>query len=243
MLNIRGGPREFINIVRKYFIVDSTIATVKENEPEVTALKLGETVLKVSLEIKTSEDDPNKDTVLCMEEIKVIVAIPDGLDIQNAYNRKIYVRSNIRLLAMLKLGNKVFSLGNANIDYHWQLDPPTNAQLATTSLTTGTCDQFRTIDGACQGKEVSIANNVGIFLTAMNKGDVEVNLKIMIHYPEQFKRNRNSFQKKEKMVIEVKLDMDVPEFNGEKGHPTLYLMPPEIEHELRTNKDPNVIQL
>lgn len=239
MLNIRGGPRDFISIVRKYKIAENTIATVKDSEPEVTAVNLGETTLKITLELKKDEDN-QENSILCTEEIKVHVAIPDGLDIWNAYNRKIYIKSNIRLLAMLKLGTKIFSLGNSNIDYYWNIDPPTNGQLATTSPIINQ-DCFQTKNESCDSKDVSIANNVGIFLTALNKGDIDVKLKLYIHYPEAFKKYTSDFEKKEKMIIEGKLDIDIPRFNDEKSHSTLYLVPQNVIHELKTNKDPNVL--
>ncbi len=238
MLNIRGGPRDFINIAKKYKIEDTSIATVKENEPEITALNLGETVLRVVLELTSSDEDQNKSLVLCTEEIKVTVAIPDSVEIQNAYNRKIYIKSVIRLLAFLKNGNRIFSIGNANIDYDWQIDPPTTAELITS--TPGlTCDHNKY--DYCNAKDVSISNNVGMFLIAINKGSVEVRLKVTVNYPDAFSRMKNVFEKKEKMIIDEKLDVEVPLFNGEKGHPFFYFVPPEIEHDLKTNKDPNVM--
>src|SRR5690606_19289761 len=47
MLNVRGGPREFISVRKRYEIADKGVATVKSNEPEVRAVDVGETTLKV----------------------------------------------------------------------------------------------------------------------------------------------------------------------------------------------------
>ena len=170
----------------------------------------------------------------------MIVAIPDGLEIYNSYNRKIFIKSSIRLLGLLKLKEKTFSLGNSSIDFYWHIDPPTNANL-TTVQTIAKSDCADSRQETCTKKDVSVGNNVGIFLNAINKGDVEVKLKVHINYPEMFKNKKSDFANSEKIFIDKKLDMDINQFYNDNSNLALYLVPFDVVHQLKTNEDPNVI--
>ena len=251
-LFIKGGPEKQQNIIRKYVMDNTTVATNGEDEPEVSAKIIGKTKFHVLLYMKDNsntnaitndnEIQPDNSFIICQESIHVTVAFPDSIEIEGAHNRKIYNKSTIRLLASLKLNKNTFTYAIAPIEYEWSLDHNHLAKLKN-YISVGkneclenaeqeTCTNHKT-------KEISLINSVGIFLTGISTGTIEVKLNARINYPQPYSNHKpNMYQKQEKILIDDNLWVDIAEFyeyNPNKS--SLYLLPHNIDHDLPTNKD------
>jgi hypothetical protein len=93
----------------------------------------------------------------------------------------------------------------------------------------------------CTKKEIQISNSIGIFLSALNKGDIIVSLRVQIEYPPGIRNKKNVFETSEKIKIDENLFVNINEFyNFDPSKSALYLIPPNVVHDLKTNTDRSV---
>lgn len=225
-LKILGGPENEISSKISYEIEKEEIASIESSYPKVKAKNVGETNIIVKLHFINNENKlfstkeeieyfkNIENEILSQLRIPVQVAFPDRVDIENANNRKIYLNSSIRLLASFKLNEKSFSYGIGNIEYKWTLDNPHLGKL-------------HAID------------SIGTFMQAMKIGHVLIKLVVKINYPNNYINHLpNTFQSVKELNIEENVWVDINEFlNKDLTKSSIYLLPFNKIHELKTNKE------
>ena len=264
-LSVIGGPVDDKAIL-KFEMVDTKIANVTSiSYPEVNALLQGETILKVSLlynfdynKFYNKEDDKhiiNRTEILCVENIPVRVDFPNKIEIMGVgNNRNVFTGSAIRLLTAVKKDEEVFTYGIGPLEFKWNVDSPRianikyyakstksnvldNLEMVCTSEQIESCTSLTAIE-----EDSNPGNSIGVFLNTLQEGIVTISLTVKITYPVPYTKHQpNIFETTEKLKIS---DEIVANINSKYGTPQkqtgLYMIPFNVEHELRTNK--NTIQ-
>lgn len=73
-------------------------------------------------------------------------------------------------------------------------------------------------------------NSSTIYATANKEGDVHVNVKLAIEYPNEYANEKNWFDTSTNIKVAEKLKIDVPEYSRPEYQQTsLYLVPPNTK--------------
>ena len=262
-LSVKGGPINEEHIVKRFEMLNSQVATVSSSFPEVKASLVGKTVLKIIMEFKPDyykiyrpkdfSEDNEQSRILSVEEINVTVDFPDSVGIIGALNRKIYTKSTIRLLAALKIKDEIFTYGVGPLYFDWSLDNSLLAKLKFYKSEKDECKLENSNEkNSCNSNPHHIAtnrnvnpqNSLGVFLSTSSQGSIEIKLTVKINYPEPYTgRKPNTFVSYEKVLIQDEIYVDIPEFYENIPNKSgLYLIPMDVDHDLHTNKNSNVVR-
>ena len=263
-LSVKGGPINEEHIVKRFEMLNTQVATVSDNSPEVKAHLVGKTVLRIIMEFKPdyykiyrslSEKNENS-LVLSVDEVMVTVDFPDSVGIIGATNRKIYTKSTIRLMAALKLKDNVFTYGVGPLNFDWSLDNTLVAKLRFYKSTKEECGKDYSSDKTCRSlknsntqhvvsyRNVKPENSLGVFLSTSSQGLIEVKLTVKINYPDPYVGKKpNTFVTYQKVMIQDEIYVDIPEFYENIPNKSgLYLIPLDVDHQLQTNKNNNIVK-
>lgn len=203
-----------------------------------------------------------KEYKLCEVKVPLQVAFPERVEIENANNRKLYSNSAVRFLASLKLGDRSFTYGIGNIEFNWTVDNPHLAKFNTKTINNASSCDSNSPSTNNYGNEhnnsldqysqvvineynlglSTISTEVGAFLVAYNYGNVTIKLTTKINYPAPYESHRpNLFTTKKTISIEENVWVDIAEFYDKNpGKSSLYLIPYNIGHYLKTHKKDQV---
>jgi hypothetical protein len=245
-LSIRGGPSKQEYLVKKFKMLDNQIASVLDREPEVSAHLIGKTYLTITISIRSDynklyrrpeENEPTQEIQLATETVPVRVEFPDTVDVISAHNRVVYTGSTIRLLAAFKKDDETFTYAIGPYNYEWSIDNTIVARMKVNLE----CKQDKQV---CYRKDGVYSNSIGAFIKTEKEGEIEAKLNIGIKYPSPYEYTRPYlFSKTEKIKISDKIFLEMFEFY--EYDPTksgLYLLPPQVEHEMHINKDNNEVK-
>jgi len=264
-LSLKGGPSNEKMIVKNFQIIDTNIALVGINEPQIKALRIGETSLKILISIKEERDYSHKENqlnhggikkeiILVSQIVKIKVDFPDSVEIIGAKNRKIYTKSTIRLFAALKLKGETFTYSHGPIKFNWIVDNSLIANLK--YYNKNSCESFNesieSVNGVitCTIKNYETPqtyknyNSIGTFLKTKKQGITEIKLQVEIFYPAPYiNRKPNIFIQTEKILIDDNIFVDIAEFYDKDPNKSgLYLVPFNVDHNLVTNKGQNELK-
>lgn len=205
----------------------------------------------------------NDNSVLCSETIIIEVAFPDKAEILSGSERKLFTDSSIRLITVLKTpDNRVFTFGVGYVYYEWSTNQPLVAKLKTkfdgnkrcsdssnNSINNNSNDYNDSLytnnndSSSCAlfsgDNIVPVGNNIGVFVTSIGKGEAIVTCKVVIDYPSEFKNyKRKEFTSSIKLLVDDNLWISISEFyDRNKNKSSLYLLPYNISHDLKTNRN------